>query len=252
MKVIDNVLDAAEFEEFVDRLNYLKDYMPCPHTDKLLPKQFKIEGHSIDLLRPRSNCFGDNFSLSLDHRNPPEILEPTDTTTVCEYIRPDIVKKLQHVVNNRIIPARIHDKAHHGQWITKKHLPASLIKILSHADTDYNGVEWWCYDSKKSPMPDIMPRIPRHFDYDGGLEILTGEKQPAEASVVYYHQIKDLSDGHLRFFEEGSDQVVATVEPKKNRLVVIPKGAQHDVTEFEGERVSFVFLLWKHRPVEFL
>jgi hypothetical protein len=261
MEVIDNVLESNEISSLIADLNRLKNYTPCPHTDELLPIRFDSEGNSINILKPRVNCYGNQHAATAAYNS--------DWKKVTTDHENQLVK---NIIKDRNLPNRIHSKAHHGQWLTKKHLPKSVLKIISYANIDYTGVEWWCYDSTKYPIKDTSVGVGKHIDADGGLQILTGKVYPACASVVYYHEVDDLNGGDLRSFKPDelalsdrfeamlppSDQyddesnITSVVAPKPNRAVVIPSGVEHDVTPFKGRRVGFVFLLWQHRPIEFL
>lgn len=269
LKVFDNVLCDDEFSDLIPQLNAIRRMMPCPHTDELIERRVHRD-LTLNVIRPRVNCYG-----------------PTNAGVIDLY--EDWVSKreendlsIAHRIMEERDANRIHGSAHHGQWLTKKHLPATVKKIVSLADTEYAGVEWWCYDSKKYLKQDKDIGVVPHIDSDGGMMLLTGKRVPAKASVCFYSEVGELSGGDLRSFDvldenfhEGSSwyspklstctkrinknhehcdavRISSTVSPKTNRAVVIPHGVLHEVTPFVGRRVCFVFLLWDKRPIEFI
>lgn len=265
LQVFDNVLSSQELETMIDDLNNLADVIPSPHTGELLPKKYDDPSRpSLNVLKPRVNCYNINSQVNssyglVDLR---EEAKEKNPHTAESKERRDVEAILRERQEDRI-----HGKAHHGQWLPKKHLPESIKKILNLANVEYGGTEWWCYDSAKYPIEDKGTGVGRHIDYDGGLAILTGKVQPCLASVVFYNEVdENLNGGALRSFKDNSgyilgpisepgvidNEVVSVVEPIPNRAVVIPHNVLHDVTAFTGRRTAFVFLLWHNRPIEFI
>ena len=264
LQVFDDVLSSRELETMVSDLNKLANVIPCPHTGKLYPKTYDDSSPSLNVLKPRVNCYKLGSQINASYGT-------VDLRDEAERVQGEAYNKRVQGEVNRILQERqedrIHNKAHHGQWLPKEHLPKSVKKILNLANIEYGGTEWWCYDSAKYPIEDKATGVGRHIDYDGGLAILTGRVQPCLTSVVFYNEVDEsLEGGVLRSFKDGAEHrlinetdrsvidstVVSVVEPKPNRAVVIPYNVLHDVTAFTGRRTAFVFLLWNNRPIEFI
>ncbi|MBD36291.1 MAG: hypothetical protein CL512_05935 [Actinobacteria bacterium] len=221
IKVFEDILEPAPFESFVSDMNKLKGHIVCPHTDRLLRSKVSLED-SINKLRPRANC-----------------LIPKIDSSHTDFGR------IQKILSKRK-EAGIHSSAHHGQWITKSHYPKSLLKIVSYAEIDHSGLEWWCYDSS---VANGGVQIPRHTDYDGGLEMLTGEKIHPDLTFIYYHEIKNMNGGELIIYTKDETR---SFRPQQNSLVIFKGDLPHEVASFRGLRRSFVLLPWKNRPREFI
>lgn len=231
IKVIDNVLTSVELENFASDMNVFAGCIICPHTDKLLKS--KIIDNSLNDFRPRAKC------LKADVK---------DDMVDLGYIGTD--HEIKEVLDKR--GTKMHDTAHFGQWITKKHFPVGLKKIISKASIELKGVEWWSYDSI-NVGEDKRIAVPKHIDYDGGLEMLTGEIVCPEITYVYYDKVgEDLRGGELVVYDTDNETIIETIKPKENRLIIFSGGLPHEVLRFTGSRRSFVILPWKNRPREFL
>tara|TARA_R110000796_G_scaffold202973_3_gene319264 strand:- start:102 stop:779 length:678 start_codon:yes stop_codon:yes gene_type:complete len=224
IKVFDNVLNSEELEAFTSDMNMLAGLIICPHTDRLL-KSVVIED-SLNNLRPRANCLKADIGYNVNS------------------------DRIKHILNERDV--KMHDAAHFGQWLTKRHFPKALHKIISKNPVDLKGVEWWGYDSIDVKV-DGRIAVPIHVDYDGGLEMLTGEVVCPELTYVFYDMVdEDLEGGELVIYETNQNSIIDTIKPKNNRLIVFSGGMPHEVLGFNGHRRSFIILPWKNRPREFL
>jgi len=224
IKVFDNVLNLGELEAFASDMNMLAGVITCPHTDRLL-KSIIIED-SLNNLRPRANCLKTGIDYNVNANEIKRILDERDV--------------------------KMHDASHFGQWLTKRHFPESLQKIISKNPVELKGVEWWGYDSIDVKV-DGKIAIPVHVDYDGGLEMLTGEVVCPELTYVFYDMVdEDLEGGDLVIYETDRNNIIDTIKPKSNRLIVFSGGLPHEVLSFNGRRRSYIILPWKNRPREFL
>ena len=234
IKIFDDVLTPQELENFASDMNRFVGKIVCPHTDRVLNS--KIIGDSLNKLRPRANCLmteerkfpiSNNLATSAGPRN-----------------------AMKAVLDQR--GTKMHDTAHFGQWVTKKHFPVGLKKIISKAPVKLKGVEWWCYDSVNAGKDGAIA-VPKHTDYDGGLEMLTGEVVCPEVTYIYYDRVdEDLKGGELVVYDTDNETIIETITPKENRLIIFSGGLPHEVLRFTGNRRSFVILPWKNRPREFL
>mgnify|MGYP003115176356 CR=1 FL=1 len=232
IKVFDNVLEIEELESFNSDMKQYAGYIICPHTDKLLKSKFVDD--SLNNLRPRAKCLQD-YSVHED-------LETGG------YI--DRNNSVGDILEKR--GTEMDDTSHFGQWLTKRYFPVGLQKIISKVPVDLKGVEWWSYDSVNVGV-DKRIAVPKHVDYDGGLEMLTGEIVCPEITYVFYDKVdEDIKGGELVVFDIDNETIVETIKPKKNRLIVFSGGTPHEVLRFTGDRRSFVILPWKNRPREFL
>lgn len=228
IEIYDDVLTQTELENFATDMNALSGKIVCPHTDKILDCNF-VQQDSLNHLRPRAKCLkvssgAENYQI--DNNSISEILKKRGT--------------------------KMHDTAHFGQWITKQHFPKGLQKIISKASIELKGVEWWSYDSINVGA-DKKIAVPKHIDYDGGLEMLTGKIVCPEITYVYYDKVsKDLEGGELVVYDTDKETIIETIKPKENRLIIFSGGLPHEVLRFTGSRRSFVILPWKNRPREFL
>lgn len=229
ISLFDNVLCDTDFENLVPALNHLRGKIVCPHTDELLSCTYQND--TLNAHRPRSNCFvGSGSPL------------PITANAVRSNMLNDILNKRRS--------SAIHKNGQDGQWITKKHIPREMLNLINKHQVDYTGVEWWCYDSMNIE-PGQHIAVPKHKDYDGGLEMLTGKQIYPVCSYVYYHEIDIIEGGMLQLYDD-SDNLIESIQPVQNRLVVFPSNITHEVTMFTGVRRSFIILPWKNRPREFL
>lgn len=218
------MLSDTDFKNLVPALNRLRGRVVCPHTDELLSCTYQND--TLNAHRPRSKCFVDTLTTN-----------------------PGRSKLINDILNKRRSSA-IHKNGQDGQWITKKHIPREMLSLINNYQVEYTGVEWWCYDSMNIE-PEQHIAIPKHKDYDGGLEMLTGIQVYPECSYVYYHEIDIIEGGMLQLYDDDGN-LIDSVHPVRNRLVVFPSNITHEVTAFTGVRRSFVMLPWKKRPREFL
>lgn len=235
IKTYDNVLTQNELKSFASDMHAYAGYIMCPHTDNALKSKF-IK-NSLNDLRPRSKCLlGSNIIDNLvDIGHAGNFNDAAISTTLEER------------------GVEMDNPTSFGQWLTKQYFPASLQKIISKAPVDHKGVEWWSYDSENLGRGAKTIAVPKHIDFDGGLEMLTGEIVCPEITYIFYDKVdKDIKGGELVVYDTDSKTVLETIKPKENRLVVFSGGSLHEVLEFTGYRRSFVLLPWKNRPREFL
>ena len=228
IKVFDDVLNPEELSSLSEGLNLYKNYVVCPHTDRMLEANFFKD--SLNNIRPRAQC-----------------LKPSAGHDDLKYNAN--LKKIVDTLNER---EKMHDSAHIGQWITKKHFPKAMDTLISKCPVELKGVEWWSYDSINVGS-DKTIAVPMHVDYDGGLEMLTGEIVCPEVTYVFYDEVEEgLEGGELILYDTDKKTVLQKIEPKRNRLIVFSGGLPHEVLRFVGRRRSFIFLPWKERPREFI
>jgi len=231
IKVFDNVLTSEELESFASDMNTFAGMIICPHTDRVL--KCNVIEDSLNNLRPRAKCL-----KAGKWREKEDLKYNVKKTPIVD------------ILNKR--GTKMHDTAHFGQWLTKQHFPKGLQKIISKNPVDLKGVEWWSYDSI-NVGPDRNIAVPIHVDYDGGLEMLTGEMVCPEITYVFYDKVEEgLEGGELVIYDFDQKNVIDKIKAKENRLIVFSGGMPHEVLSFVGIRRSFVILPWKNRPREFL
>lgn len=227
IKVFDDILTPEELENFASDMNTFAGMIVCPHTDKVL--KCNLIQDSLNHLRPRAKCLkasAGSKNYQINKNSISETLEKRGT--------------------------KMHDTAHFGQWLTKQHFPKGLQKIISKNPVDLKGVEWWSYDSINVGS-DRNIAVPIHIDYDGALEMLTGEMVCPEITYVFYDKVEEgLEGGELVIYDFDQKNVIDKIAAKENRLIVFSGGLPHEVLSFMGIRRSFVILPWKNRPREFM
>lgn len=127
--------------------------------------------------------------------------------------------------------------------LAAEHVPDVFHKCIQASPVEYNYIEWW-YNTSDT-------EIDRHVDNDFGHEMITGEIHLPLRTYVYYMHVDVSNGGELILFDGDTDDIVHTVNPVENSLVVFDSRFEHTVAAFDGERVSYAINPWLTRPVCF-
>lgn len=148
----------------------------------------------------------------------------------------DYVAALTHYESSRLEP------------YTKSNLPTILKKIINLVNIDYKVVETWVHDSK---FADYLSSdgLPRHSDCNEVLRDEEGILEFPEKTFVYYVQVsEDFCGGELVVYRKNTNEILAEITPRSNKLVYFDSDNEHEIKPFSGRRTSLILNPWLNPP----
>lgn len=122
----------------------------------------------------------------------------------------------------------INEETNNDMFISSIRLVAGLRYPLE----DIWGYEIWEKNNESSPL---------HYDKDERLYERRDVLSYPICSIIYYHQVSDLTGGELVSPDNWS------ISPKENRLIIFGPGIPHQVSEFTGTRKAVLVNFWRER-----